>query len=377
MRPSETPQPQAVVPQLLVAAIERLAGARRQEDVIETLRTTARRLAGADGICIVLRDNGRCHYVEEDAISPLWKGGKFPMETCISGWAMMNRQTAVIPDIFLDNRIPHAIYRERFVKSLVMTPIGRDEPIAALGAYWARPYTPPPEVVQTLEALARSAATALENVHLIGALSASLRKTEMAREDLRHRLTNALSAIGSYSELALSPDQARALSLRLKALERAHTLLDQSLELDATVSLADLVAAELAPYQPVEDNRVEVSGPDVMISGVQSVALGLVLNELAANSARSGALKSLLGKVVISWREIQRVVTLEWQEIDLMAAKRGVVDNLGSTLAKRLVTTQLNGTLRGTVADGTVTCVVEFPNHTAVEFPANARTSVA
>lgn len=371
MRLTDTPQFQAAVPQMLVAAIERLAGARRQEDVIETLRVTARRLAGADGICIVLRDNGKCHYVEEDAISPLWKGGKFPMETCISGWAMMNRETAVIPDIFLDARIPHAIYRERFVKSLVMTPIGRDEPIAALGAYWARPYQAPPEVVQTLETLARAAATALENVHLNGALSASLRKTEMAREDLRHRLSNALSAIGSYSELAMSPDQARALAMRLKALERAHTVVDQSLERDASVSLAELVDAELAPYRSVEDNRIEVSGSDVTVSGAQAVALGLALNELAANSARAGALKSVLGKVVIRWQEAHRVVTLDWREEDIATAKRGIADNLNSNLVKRLVTSQLNGTMRGFVADGAVTCTIEFPNHTALEFPAN------
>ena len=37
-------------------------------------------------------------------------------------------------------------------------PIGRDEPIAALGAYWAKTYTAPQEVVDTLETLARAAA---------------------------------------------------------------------------------------------------------------------------------------------------------------------------------------------------------------------------
>src|SRR5690348_618461 len=106
----------------LVAAIEKLAGARTTEEVVETLRTTARRLIGSDGISIVLRDEGKCHYVEEDAIGPLWKGQRFPMQTCISGWAMMHNKTAVIPDIFVDDRIPHAVYRQTFVKSLAMTP---------------------------------------------------------------------------------------------------------------------------------------------------------------------------------------------------------------------------------------------------------------
>ena len=46
------------------------------------------RFTDPDGVTLVLRDNGRCHYVEEDAIGPLWKGQRFPLESCISGWVM-------------------------------------------------------------------------------------------------------------------------------------------------------------------------------------------------------------------------------------------------------------------------------------------------
>ena len=34
----------------------------------------------------------------EDAISPLWKGSRFPMSVCIGGSAMLSRQHAVIED---------------------------------------------------------------------------------------------------------------------------------------------------------------------------------------------------------------------------------------------------------------------------------------
>ena len=85
-------------------------------------------MISADGVTFVLRDYSNCHYVEEDAISPLWKGQRFPMTSCISGWAMMNNKTAVIPDIFADDRIPHEVYRKTFVKSLVMAPVGFDTP---------------------------------------------------------------------------------------------------------------------------------------------------------------------------------------------------------------------------------------------------------
>jgi hypothetical protein len=121
---------------LLEAARVRLAAAQSQDEIIAIVRATARAVISADGVTFVLREQCDCHYVEEDAIGPLWKGQKFPLASCISGWAMMNNQTAVIPDVFVDPRIPHEVYRKTFVKSLVMTPVGRDTPVAAIGAYW-------------------------------------------------------------------------------------------------------------------------------------------------------------------------------------------------------------------------------------------------
>src|SRR6218665_99164 len=83
----------------------RLAMARGLDEVMDVVRGGARSLIGCDGITFVLRDGALCHYADEDAISPLWKGQRFPLETCISGWAMLNRQVAVIEDIYADDRI--------------------------------------------------------------------------------------------------------------------------------------------------------------------------------------------------------------------------------------------------------------------------------
>ena len=49
---------------------------------------------------------------------------------------MLNAKTAVIEDVFADPRIPHDAYRPTFVKSLIMTPVGEENPVAAIGAYW-------------------------------------------------------------------------------------------------------------------------------------------------------------------------------------------------------------------------------------------------
>jgi two-component system CheB/CheR fusion protein len=149
---------------LLSAAQDRLSTARTLDDVIGIVRSTARSVCSADGVTFVLRDEGHCHYVEEDAIGPLWKGQKFPMETCISGWCMLNDETAAIEDIFADARIPHDAYRKTFVKSLVMVPIGRGEPIAAMGAYWRDKRAFDDRDVTAVQTLASSVSGAIRRI---------------------------------------------------------------------------------------------------------------------------------------------------------------------------------------------------------------------
>ncbi len=164
----------------LIAAGERLATARSMKAAVDVLRTTAREIAGAEGIAVVLRDGEFCHYAAEDAVGALWTGQRFPMANCISGWAMMNRQTVAIPDIRLDERIPQAAYAPTFVRSLVMVPVGAPRPVAAIGAYWSDVRDHAAETIERLEALARSAATALENIRLIESVQESDRQRALA-----------------------------------------------------------------------------------------------------------------------------------------------------------------------------------------------------
>ena len=149
----------------LLRAARDLALARTQEEVQRTVSNAARELVGSDGAAFVLRDDGQCHYVDEDAIAPLWKGHAFPIERCISGWSMLNRQSASIPDVYIDPRVPHDAFRPTFVKSLLMVPIGAD-PIGAIGNYWARQRSPSDEEEALLQQLAELTAIAMENVQV-------------------------------------------------------------------------------------------------------------------------------------------------------------------------------------------------------------------
>lgn len=165
---------------VLMGAVERLASADDELAVASILRSAARRLTGADGVSVVLRKGDRVHYVDEDAVGPLWKGQDFPIEACISGWAIMNRETVVIEDIAGDPRIPLAAYQPTFVKSLAMAPVGMPDPIAAIGAYWGTKRRPTDDEVHALETMARAASVAMENVRLRRELRVAVEEAQTA-----------------------------------------------------------------------------------------------------------------------------------------------------------------------------------------------------
>lgn len=154
----------------LVQVVQDLSLARQLEAITAIVRVAARELTHADGASFVLRDQDQCFYVDEDAIAPLWKGQRFPMEICIGGWTMNHCQPVIIPDIYGDERIPFSAYQPTFVKSLVMVPIRTIQPIGAIGVYWANLRQPTQSEVDLLQALADTTAVALENVKIYSEL---------------------------------------------------------------------------------------------------------------------------------------------------------------------------------------------------------------
>lgn len=345
----------------LVEAIEKLAGAGEIDDVIAILRAIARRLIGADGIAVILREHEQCWYVEEDAMGPLWKGHKFPLASCISGWAMLHRQTVIIDDIRSDPRIPQQLFRDTFVRSLLMVPVRSNDPIGAIGAYWSECYRATDEQVHTLERLARATATAMENVRLVSALSKALEDAELARDELRHRVKNAFTAAQALATLTLPVEHHQALNARIAALARAHELLDDKLAHQASITLAELIEAELEPYANEGPGRLSLGGETIRLGSPQAIALGLIVNELATNALKYGALSTPAGRLEVNWRSRDSRVILEWREADGPEVRSAAMENFGSRLLRRLVEGQLKGELRRELAGSGVTCVVEFP----------------
>lgn len=249
--------PSAASLQRLVRAVRDLASARTLADVVEIVRHAARELVAADGATFVLRDRDQCYYVDEDAIEPLWRGQRFPLEACVSGWSMLHREAVIIPDIYLDERIPHEAYRPTFVRSLTMTPVRTADPIGAIGTYWATEHESSSAEAELLQALADSTAVALESVRVLSELEDRVRRrtaeleasnrdlesfAQLAAHDLKAPLVTIAGYAGHVRDVdgpRLSEEGARALDTVQRRASRMTDLIDAVLGHSAAAS-ADL-----------------------------------------------------------------------------------------------------------------------------------------
>ena len=262
----------------LISVVQDLSLARDLPTIMQIVRTAARELTGADGATFVLRDADKCHYADEDAIAPLWKGKRFPLNACISGWAMLHREQVVLEDIYKDPRIPADAYRPTFVKSLVMVPIRQRSPVGAIGTYWATPQRPHDDTVKLLQALADSTSIAMENVELFSTLERRVAdrtaELEAVNKELEafsyavsHDLRAPLRSISAFSSM-LREEHAPTLGPSITHLDRIQNaagrmsgLIDDLLRL-STVSRGELARAPFDLAKTARDVVAELERTD-------------------------------------------------------------------------------------------------------------------
>ena len=75
---------------------------------------------------------------------------------------------------------------------------------------------------------------------------------------------------------------------RLQGLAASHDILERDKWRGAP--LAELVREQLAAFVDPQSPRVDISGPDIVVSADAAQAIGLALHELATNALKYGAL---------------------------------------------------------------------------------------
>jgi PAS domain S-box-containing protein len=171
--------------------------------------------------------------------------------------------------------------------------------------------------------------------------------------EMNHRIKNLFALAGGVVTLsarsAETPnDLAEAVQERLAALARAQELTlasnGEGEKSDLATTLPALVRTIIAPYVTKEDVRVTIQGPDVAVGGKAATSLALLLQEMATNAAKYGALSTESGRVDVSWLVWKNELLLAWREhggppLNGPPEKEG----FGSTLARLAVTGQLGG----------------------------------
>ncbi len=184
-------------------------------------------------------------------------------------------------------------------------------------------------------------------------------------DELNHRVKNTLAIVQSLAQQTLrtrsDPKEfARAFEDRLGSLARAHNLLTR--EQWTGASLGDIVDAAMAPF--ADGGRViDIAGDPVVIPAGATITLSLMLHELAANSAKYGALAAADGRLSIGWRlgndPVAADIDLVWQESGGAPVMAPASTGFGSRLLKASAR-QLDARLEMDFAPTGLRCYLQF-----------------
>lgn len=264
----------------LVAVIKELSTAHTEPEVYKIVASAARILANANGSAFVKKDGDFCSYVEEDSREPLWKGGRFPLTNCITGWVMLNKEPAFIEDIYKDTRIPLELYKPTYIRSLAAIPIFSDNPKAALCSYWDKNYSPTSNEVQLLQTLADAAAISLQNIDLMNDLEKRVKdrtsQLESANRELEafsysvsHDLRAPLRAIDGFTRILtedhsdiLGEDGLRVCNVIRENTHKMGKLIDDLLSF-SRLSRADIQKSEVDMGTMANSVFHELTTPDM------------------------------------------------------------------------------------------------------------------
>ena len=197
------------------------------------------------------------------------------------------------------------------------------------------------------------------------------RQKEVLVRELSHRVKNTMAMVMSLVRRTLvrgqsAEDYVANLLQRLGAMADAHALLFETNW--SETDLLEVVRRTMEPYlrsgtgripsrtgparqggSEAEEGRIEIHADSfIPLSPKPALALSMVFNELATNAVKHGALAHEGGRVAISWNEDESEpdhMRIVWREIDGPSVERPEREGFGTTLIKRSVEYELQGSV--------------------------------
>ena len=190
----------------------------------------------------------------------------------------------------------------------------------------------------------------------IVALAADMTERKEAEEHIKlllrevnHRAKNMLALVQAVARqtIAATPeDFLQRFGERVRALAAGQDLLVKHEW--RGVDLEELIRFQLAPFEDLIGNRVELNGPPLFIPAAAAQALGMAIHELATNASKYGALTEPDGRVDVRWHFAdaengEQAFVMSWSERGgppvVEPARRG----FGSKVLCLLTESSLNG----------------------------------
>lgn len=182
-----------------------------------------------------------------------------------------------------------------------------------------------------------------------------LDEQEMIAGEMSHRLKNVFAVADSMIRIgartATSAEElATALSGRIQALGNAHGLVRRKAikkEGAELVRLDELIEAIVDPHRrPDGAPSFILSGPPIPCGHHSTNGIALIVQELATNATKYGALATKSGHVTVTWKKDGEEVLLVWEETGgAPVSGPGETRGFGSTLLDRTVSSQFKGSL--------------------------------
>jgi PAS domain S-box-containing protein len=167
--------------------------------------------------------------------------------------------------------------------------------------------------------------------------------------ELDHRVKNMLAQIlvlCSEAEIKATSDidVIQSLSSRIKNFSAVHELLSN--ERVTGVDCRELTWLCLSPYAEEGSQVIEVDAPKCRFVPKAAMTLAMVLNELATNAAKHGAILHH-GRISVTWlieRESTPELKLVWREQHSGAPPEAIVGGFGAQVLRAAIPHELRGT---------------------------------
>jgi len=182
--------------------------------------------------------------------------------------------------------------------------------------------------------------------------------------EVAHRSKNQLTVVSSIAKQ--SARSARNLTAfqdsfqkRLQGLARSTDLLVAGGV--AGVELRALLATQIEPFRPPEEERMELDGPALRLGNQAAQTIGLAVHELATNAAKYGAFSGSAGRLSVAWCIADGRLALVWREYVPRLRRRAETRGFGTEVIERMLGGTLDASIERIIHPDGLECRFSIP----------------